>query len=157
MTEPLARTKTATWIKVLLAVSLALNLAVAGLAVGAWMRGGPKGMPRDLSFGPFSEALSTDDRRAMRRELMVRAPEFRAGRDAAQAEFATLVEALRAQPLDPGALDAALAAIETRNADRLEMGRSLIEARLIEMSDAERQAFADRLEAKLGGRSRRAP
>ena len=44
---------------------------------------------------------------------------------------------------------AALAAIETRNAERLELGRSLIETRLIEMSAEERRAFADRLERGL--------
>ena len=55
-------------VKIALAVSVALNLAVAGLAVGAWLGDGPhKGMPRDMSFGPFSEALDDADRRAIRR------------------------------------------------------------------------------------------
>jgi hypothetical protein len=56
---------------------------------------------------------------------------------------------LRAEPFDPAAMTAALAAIETRNAERLELGRSLIETRLIEMSAEERRAFADRLERGL--------
>lgn len=149
MTEPTARAATATWVKVVLAISLALNLAVIGLAAGAWMKEGSKGMPRDLSFGPFSEALSREDRRALRRALMERAPDFRESRDAARQEFSALLSALRAQPLDPVALRAALSAIEGRNADRLELGRSLIEARLIEMSDPDRLAFADRLEAGM--------
>lgn len=157
MTEPASRPATATWVKLLLALSLALNLAVAGLAAGAWMKGTARGMPRDLSFGPFSEALSRDDRRALRSALIERAPDFRASREVARAEFATLVAALRAQPFDPDALRAALAAIEQRNSDRLEMGRSLIEARLIEMSDEDRRAFADRLEKGMHGRSRPAP
>ena len=74
--------------------------------------------------------------------------------EAARAEFATLLDALRADPFDPAALTAALTAIETRNAERLDLGRSLIETRLIGMSAAERRAFADRLEKglKRGGK-----
>ena len=135
------------WLKLALAVSVALNLAVAGLALGAWLGDGPrKGMPRDLSFGPFTEALSDKDRRALRRDLMGRLGEFRTSREAARAEFSGFLAALRADPFDPEGLKAALAAIETRNAERLELGRSLIEKRLIEMTPEERRAFADRLE-----------
>lgn len=137
-------------VKIALVLSVALNLAVAGLVLGAWLGGGPhKGMPRDLSFGPFSDALSDDDRRALRRGLMDRAGEFRSSREAARAEFAALLASLRADPFDPAAMTVALAAIETRNAERLELGRSLIETRLVAMSTAERQAFADRLERGL--------
>ncbi len=157
MTEPVARMSTPTWVKVVLALSLALNLAIAGLAAGAWMKGGSKGMPRDLSFGPFSEALSGDDRRALRNALRDRGTDFRASREAAFVEFSTLLRALRTQPLDQQTLREALAAIEKRNADRLDLGRSLIETRLIEMSDADRLAFADRLEAGLKRPSRRNP
>lgn len=143
------------WLKLALVVSVGLNLAVAGLVLGARLGEGPRrDMPRDMSFGPFSEALSDKDRRALRRDLMGRLGEFRTAREAARAEFAALVTALRADPFDPEALKAALSAIETRNADRLELGRSLIENRLVEMSTAERQAFADRLERGLQRRPR---
>ena len=136
--------------KIALVVSVALNLAVAGLVLGARLGDGPhKGMPRDLSFGPFSEALSDADRHALRKDLMGRAGEFRSSREASRAEFAALLAALRADPFDPARLTAALTAIETRNAERLDLGRSLIEARLIEMSAAGRRAFADRLEKGL--------
>ncbi|MCU0903200.1 MAG: periplasmic heavy metal sensor [Tabrizicola sp.] len=142
--------KTSRGVKIALAVSVALNLAVAGLVLGAWLGDGPrKGMPRDLSFGPFSEALSDADRRALRKALMDRAGEFRTSREAARADFVALLTALRADPFDPQTLRTALVAVETRNAERLELGRTLIEARLVEMSTAERQAFADRLEKGL--------
>lgn len=137
-------------VKIALAISVALNLAVAGLAAGAWLRDGPHGgMPRDMSFGPFSEALDDSDRRAIRRALIARVGEFREQRAAAQAEFEALLTALRAEPFDPAAMTAALTAIETRNSERLQLGRSLIETRLTEMSPEERQAFADRLEKGL--------
>lgn len=142
-------------LKIALVISVALNLAVAGLVLGAWLGDGHrKGMPRDLTFGPFSEALSDADRRELRKALMSRAGEFRTSREAARADFEGLLGALRADPFDPAAMTAALAAIETRNAERLELGRSLIETRLTEMSTEERRAFADRLEKGLrrGGR-----
>lgn len=142
-------------VKVALAISVALNLAVAGLAVGAWLGGGGhRDMPREMSFGPFSEALDDSDRRAIRRALLERMGEFRASRTEARAEFEALLATLRADPFDPAALKAALVAIESRNAERLELGRTLIETRLIEMSTTDRQRFADRLEKGLrrGGR-----
>lgn len=137
-------------VKIALALSVALNLAVAGLAAGAWLRDGPHGgMPRDMTFGPFSEALDEADRKSIRRALMQRVGEFRSQREAARAEFETLLGALRADPFDPAALKTALAALEARNAERLELGRTLIETRLIEMTPDERAAFADRLEKGL--------
>jgi uncharacterized membrane protein len=137
-------------LKIALVISVALNLAVMGLVLGAWLGDGHrKGMPRDLSFGPFSEALNDADRRELRKSLMSRAGEFRVSREAARAEFGALLDALRADPFAPAAMKAALAAIETRNAERLELGRSLIETRLTQMSTEERRAFADRLEKGL--------
>lgn len=151
MTEPETRTATAGWVKVVLALSLALNLAILGMMGGAFLRDGPRerGMPRDLSFGPFNEALSREDRRALRSAFMERAGEFRTGRAAAQAEFRALLSALRAEPFDDAALKAALAAIERRNADRLTIGRELIEGRIFALTAEERRAFADRLDAAL--------
>ncbi|MCU0828700.1 MAG: periplasmic heavy metal sensor [Tabrizicola sp.] len=139
------------WMKLALATSVALNLAVAGLAVGAILKDGRRGgMPRDLSFGPFTEAFSPEDRKALREAFRDRMPAFRASREEVRAEFQALVTALRTDPVDPAALGAALAAIEARNADRLALGRSLVEARLLQMSSEDRKAFADRLEHGLG-------
>lgn len=160
MTEPAPRPVTATWVKILLALSLAFNLGILGIVAGARMkdgRGDKDGLPRDVSFGPFSEALSRQDRQALREALLSKAPEFRAAREAARAEFATLVTALRADPFDPGAVREALAAIEQRNASRLELGRSMIETRIFDMAEAERLAFADRLAKGLGTKARPAP
>jgi uncharacterized membrane protein len=138
------------WIKVALAVSVALNLAVAGLAAGAWLREGHgRGMPRDMSFGPFTEALSDTDRRELRRALGDRGPGFRAARQEMQSDLEALLATLRANPFNPGAAEAALSAVARRTTDRLDLGRDLITDRILAMSEAERQAFADRLERGL--------
>lgn len=158
MTDPITQTPVqataSRGVKIALAISLALNLAVAGLAIGARLGGGHRDMPRDMSFGPFSEALDSIDRRAIRRALLDRMGEFRTSRAEARAEFETLLGTLRADPFDAEAMKTALSAIEARNAQRLDLGRSLIETRLIEMSPEDRQAFADRLEKGMrrGGR-----
>ena len=134
-------------LKIAFAISVALNLAVAGLVLGAWLHGGGpwRGMGRDLSFGPFSEALSPEDRQALRQAILADRDAIKAGREADKAEFDGLLAALRAKPYDPAAVDTALAAIVTRNAGRLEKGQALLQARIEEMSDKDRLAFADRL------------
>ena len=138
------------WLKIALAVSVALNLSVAGLGAGAWLRDGPgHGMPRDLSFGPFTEALRDSDRRELRRTLGERAHGFREARQEMQADLEALLATLRAEPFDPAAAEAALTTIATRTTDRLDLGRKLIAERILAMSDAERKAFADRLERGL--------
>jgi uncharacterized membrane protein len=142
-------------LKIALALSVALNLGVAGLALGAWLKEGPggRGLPRELSFGPFDQAFLPEDRAALRRDLIARAPEIRTTRAEMRAELQAVLQALRARPYDPAALTRALAAIETRYAGRLALGRSLIEARLQALDDAGRQAFADRLEDGLRKRN----
>jgi uncharacterized membrane protein len=106
-------------------------------------------MPRDLSFGPFGEALDREDKRALRRAFETRMPGMASDRAAAKDEIASLLAALRAEPYDPAALTAALQAIEDRLSSRIELGRSLLEEHILAMSDAERAAFADRLQQVL--------
>ena len=137
-------------LKIALAVSVGINLAIAGLAAGAWLKDGHDARGRGMSdFGAFSEAFSREDRRALRKALTDRAPDFRAARTAAEAEFAGLVTALRAEPFDPAAVGAALAAISARNADRIDLGRNLIETYLLGMPTQDRLALANRLEVQL--------
>ena len=137
-------------LKIAFAISLALNLAVAGLAVGAWLRGGPgHGMPRDLGFGPFTEALSPEDHHALKEAIRADLPAFKAEREAAKAEFDTLLAALRADPFDLAAVNTAMSSIVARNAGRLAKGQELLSDRIAAMAPADRLAFADRLEDAL--------
>jgi hypothetical protein len=66
-----------------------------------------------------------------------------------RADVEDLLATLRADPFDPAAAEAALAAITRRATDRLDLGRELMADRILAMSDAERLAFADRLERGL--------
>lgn len=142
--------KPARGLRVALAVSVALNLLIIGLVAGAMLRGGPHDrMVRDLDFGPFTEALSPEDRAALRRDFIRQAPDMRDMRRQMREDFATVLAALRAEPFDPDALRGVVANQGNRMAARLELGQDLMLARIAAMTPAERAAFADRLERRL--------
>lgn len=148
-----ARAKLRGWIKVVLFTSLAVNLAVAGLALGAVLR--HDGMAerqhaRGSSIGgPYTAALTREDRRAIWQEMRAIQGERRPSRTEIQAEFDVVVEALRAEPYDP---------LEVRNVierqfqagiARQELGQTLLLARIDAMTQAEREGFADRLAERM--------
>jgi uncharacterized membrane protein len=141
------------WVRVALAVSLAINLGIAGIVAGVMMRnGGPMhdaAMTRDLGFGPFTEALSKEDRSDLRRAFLAKVPELRDGRRAMRKDFGLLLTQLREVPLDQAGLRAAFDRQNTRNTERLGLGQQLIFDLVVGMTDAERQAFAERLEQSL--------
>ena len=135
-----------------LGLSLALNLAVVGMVAGAMLRDGHGmrgAMVRDLGFGVFSEALSREDRRALRAALFERAPEMREMRRQRQEDMQALVAILRSEPFDAAALAARMAEQEARLAAQLRLGQALLQDRIAGMTPEARRGFADRLEAGL--------
>lgn len=149
MAETVGRSQGNRGLKIALAVSLALNLGIAGMVGGVMLRDGPPHRGRDFGLGPLSEALSREDRKAMRDAFVERHPDIRGDRRAMRAEFDALVAALRAEPFDPAALDEALAAIAARNQALLDTGRELVAERLKAMDAEGRAAFAERLEKHI--------
>lgn len=139
-------------LRIALAVSVALNLAVLGMAAGAMLHVG--GMPgrdgvRELGFGPFTEALDRQQRGDLRRAFFAKAPEFRNVRKEMRQDTQALLTALRTEPFDPAALTAILETQRKRVAAQLELGQSLMRDMLVAMTPEARLAFADRLEARL--------
>ncbi|SDX48797.1 periplasmic heavy metal sensor [Roseicitreum antarcticum] len=161
------------WMRIVLVVSLALNLGVAGVMGGAVLRwGGADGPPRvgqnavpgDLSFRTAVSALPEADRRDMRENLR---RQFRLSREAHRAGergvppagaggdapggIATaapadgVIEALRAPEFDPRVITRALAAPMLRANALAEQGHSALVARIAAMPLDERRAYADRL------------
>ena len=143
-------------LRIALGISVALNVLVAGLVAGAVLRdGGPRErMLRDLEFGPFTEALSREDRDALRRDFVARSGGFRDMRAEMRSDFDALLGALRAEPFDIDAARAVLAGQQARMQARLELGQELLLERVAAMSPQARAEFADRLEERLrrGGR-----
>lgn len=135
-------------LRIALAVSVALNLAVVGIVAGAILRDGPHGphLVRDMDFGPFGEALTMEDREAMRDRFFQSAPDFRGMRDEIQKDSADLLAILKADPLDSAKLADVMSRQSKRLLDRISLGQTLIVERISAMSPAERRAFADRLQ-----------
>ncbi len=154
---PVRPTRSGRGLRWALGISLALNLAVVGMVAGAMLRDGPGmrgAMVRDLGFGPFTEALSHEDRRALRQALFERAPEIRQARQQRQEDLQALVAILRAEPFDAAALAAAMAEQEARMVGQLRLGQTVLQERIAAMTPEARRGFAERLEDGLshGGR-----
>jgi uncharacterized membrane protein len=147
-------------LRLALGFSLALNLAVLGLGVGmalhGALHGGPdrRDMVRELSFGPFTDALRPEDRKALRDRFLATTPDFAAERARMKADGQAILAALRADPFDAAALDTALATMQAHVAARMDKGTGILAGFLTAMTPQDRLAFADRLEAVLrhGGR-----
>jgi uncharacterized membrane protein len=148
-------------LKIALGLSLMLNLAVAGVVAGAALNQRAPGradVVRDLGFGPFTEALSDEDRTALRRSFLREVPDFRDMRRTMRTDLVDMLAVLRAEPFDPAALESVFARQNARMSERLALGQRLLFDRVAAMTPAARAAFADRLEQSLmrrGGRGDR--
>lgn len=151
--QPAAAPRSPRWMRLALVLSLALNLAVIGVVAGAVL-GHSKRLPRppmvnDLGFGPYTDALSAEDRRALRSAFIERAPEFGELRKVMRADFDRLLVILRAEPYDAAAAAEVIAAQRDRARQGFDLGHELLMERLETMPPAGRAAFADRLEQVL--------
>lgn len=147
-----ARPRAPRWMRLLLAASLAVNLAVLGLVGGTVAhRALDRHRPavRDIGFGPFSDALSPQDRQELRRAFLRDGGNPRDMRRQTRTEAATLLQALRADPLPEAALRDAFRQAEERGQERLHLGHRLLADRIIAMSPEDRARFADRLEKRM--------
>lgn len=131
--------------RIVLVLSLALNLAVVGVVVGAaasgrWGDGPPRSF--DLGLGPLSRALAPEERRAIGRRLR----EDRSLRSFDLRERVNRVVAtLQAEPFDPDALRGLLAEQNQRIATVQATAQEVILEQIIAMTPERRRAFADQL------------
>jgi uncharacterized membrane protein len=155
------RGRRAVWMRPLLIVSLAVNLLVAGVVLGALVRGG--GSHRD--FGPsgrdpvlpYTRALSQEQRHALRDDLAQafgrgRGEAFGQGRDGRGAlvqSFDAALTVLRSDPFDAAAMQEILRRQAELTDLRRRLGEEVLAAHLARLSPEERRAYADRLEAEL--------
>lgn len=140
------------WLKLLLAGSLALNLAVVGVAAGLYLRfsGGDKHWrrPPDVGAMIFRE-LDRDTRKMLRQEASGAHGSYVKRR---HAEAAVVIAALRADPFDPALL---LAELKTQSQARDAFHGKVQEAwvrKLTNLSPQERAAFADKMQERLSRR-----
>lgn len=143
------------WAKVLLAVSLTLNLLVAGVIVGAWVdRASERGEhgPRtarpafDPAMGPFARTLPEPYRGRAYETLNAQAGDARANRAQLATQLSGMLEVLKTEPFDSEALDALLAAQAEGFNSRAMIGRAAVLEQIGAMSPQERAELAERME-----------
>jgi len=136
-------------LRVVLFGSLALNLLFIGLMAGAAFRhggGAEHGRPKlDRLSGPMVQALSRKDRRVIGRSIR----ESNSGMPMEPLNMDSIIKVLKQVPFDPNPIEAELVKQKNRVDSRQEFARNRLLERLSEISDAERAAFADRLEDEL--------
>lgn len=137
------------WIRVLLVVSLALNLLILGTVGGAmmtWSKWRSHHPPRlDMAGGPLTQALTREDRRAIARQMRKAYRDNSAPRAELKAELEELANELKAEPFDAAAVRKRLARHRGVFHDRFALGQSLLLEHLKQMQPKERAAYADRL------------
>lgn len=150
MTEQTPKSRTPVWIKIVLVLSLALNLAILGLVAGFVMRApGPVlGAGPGMSFGlPYVIALDREDRRAVMDAVRGNPdlPDRRARRD----NYRRIVELIRSDPLDVDGIKAALErqVVTTRTVQSAAQAAWL--QRIEAMNAEQRATYADRIEEVL--------
>jgi len=137
------------WPRVLLAVSLALNLLFLGLFAGASFRhrslDAVSGPPRTIG-GAMFRALPSEDRRALRAGSKTSHQDRRAGQ---KADAKAISAALRQTPFQADALRDILAKQGAHRAGFQEAVQLAWLDRIAGMTDKARLAYADRFEKSL--------
>jgi uncharacterized membrane protein len=139
-------------LRVVLVISLALNLMVAGVVAGMVFSGrGPAGDAYrvDLSLGPFARALAPEDVVSIRNDLIDRRRDMRRDRRAMIADTRGLIVILRDDPYDANAAAEILLRQRALVADLQTIGQDLVLARIAQMAPETRTAFAGRLEREM--------
>lgn len=134
------------WLRLLLGASLALNLLVIGLAIGAALRfGGPEGArrPPPVLGATLYRELPREDRRTVREAMRHRSVERGPDRKTAALEVAQLV---RSTPFDATALETLFNEQFARRQEWQTMANTVLLEQLGQMTEAERASYADRLE-----------
>lgn len=156
--QPPVRTGMKRWLKVVLFASLALNLAVIGLVIGAVLHGppGPDGRdraraPSGMAF-PYTRAFSDEAQGQLRRDYIERMRVQRAEQGGREPTYPEVLALLRADPFDRAAFEAVLLRQFTRVEVSQAVGREVLLDRIATMSAADRSAYADRLEESLNRR-----
>lgn len=139
------------WGRIILVLSLALNLLVVGLVFGAHIsgEGGRKDLTdtagRHLGLGPYLKALPGEDRR-----LVIQAARGAGGSDKdvrkrLKQGFDEIVDAIVAEPFDREAIEALIVGQREHVTQRLAVGQKALLDRVEAMTAEERAAYAKEL------------
>ncbi len=144
------------WIKIVLGLSLALNLLIIGAVAGtAWRvsKGGDRAGPPAGGY-VFVWALERADRQEILSEFRLK---NRATHQDRRVMMQEVLEVLRADDFDPATLDGLLSEEASRGAGVREGVQAKVLEKISAMDRDARLAYAERLEEKLQRGKRRKP
>ena len=147
-------------LRVLLFCSLAANLVIVGLVAGAVVgnkRVGDRPPPDADLVGAYTRALDAKDRRALEREIRDGYRAKGGDRAAVREAYSNMLAALRQVPFDPAAVEATVSKQAELAFERRGVAQEIWLKHVTEMTDAERKAYADRVEELMNRRPPKPP
>lgn len=137
--------------RILLIVSLGVNLLVAGIVAGAFLSGGSekRGATREhmnLPLGPYGRAFSKEDRAELRAAFEARRPWFEKSRRQMRGFGKEMAAAVRADPFEATVITDILARQSAVWGAFQAEGQKLFVERVSAMTPEQRSVFADKLE-----------
>lgn len=156
--DPAPRPAAGPWTRAILIASLVLNLVLLGAIAGAGLshRAAPEQrVTAEGGLGLLYDALPRDEQRAMRRSVLAEMRDRGPMRGEMVADTRALLAALRSEPFDRAAAEAALERQRMRAAGFLEAGSDRMLDHLTALPAQARRAYADRLEDTIRRRVER--
>lgn len=141
-----------TWVKLLLILSLAANIAVVGLILGHGMRGKEQ-VAGNRQVHWIVKLMPEDRREFVEKMFDERRDELRATSANRRRDMRALVTALRAEPFSPETVVSEMRKRRESRDSRNEIIQSTLVEVLTALTPVERAAFADNLEEQLKRRA----
>lgn len=137
------------WLKVVLGLSLGLNLAIMGTLAGFWLRSDPpRERPTSMGYAaPYVIALPRDVRRDV--FAAIRSDKTLPDRSARRIHYSDMIEVLRAEPFDRDRAEAILSLQGSEVARIQDVSQSAWLSAVANMDLSERSAYAERIEKVL--------
>ena len=135
--------------RVVLVLSLALNLAIVGLVAGFSYRSSVNGKPPqryEVGLGPLGQALTREQRREIGEKLRGNQDVRRQSHRETIRIMNQIAEIVRTEPLDRGALQSVLGTGSQRLEDLQNAALEALLAQIEEMDADERLEFAARID-----------
>lgn len=131
------------WVKILLVVSLGLNVAIASFVVGISIKGPPERVaPQNQDAIAFlSYALPQEHRREIRRELVSHQEELRTNRDALRGIRVEMIRVLQDEPFEIEKVEQLLERQRDHFLSMGELAHDALIRRIAELTPEEREIY----------------
>ena len=132
-------------LKLVLVLSLGINLAIGGLALGVWAIDKPRRPPSPDAVAFLSFALPKEHRDALREQLVSRRDELRSNRAAINQLRGKMIEALQEEPFDIAVVEDILQRQRERFLALGELAHSALLERIALLTPEERAIYVESL------------